>query len=127
MKREPTLDIIKGIAILAIILVHIPKDMRPFSVGITFHVSAFFAVSGTLLFNELEKKNRTDLLQRTKNDVLRLLYPYFTLSALYILIHSFLKLIGIYDAGYSFRSYLFSIFSFISVIVQMKSATWNNL
>ena len=41
-------DIAKGIAILGIMMVHIPSEYRLIRYGIAFHVVVFFAVAGIL-------------------------------------------------------------------------------
>ena len=41
-------DIAKGIAILGIMMAHIPSEYRLIRYGIAFHVVVFFAVAGIL-------------------------------------------------------------------------------
>ena len=77
-KRIVELDIVKGFAILGVILVHIPLDWRMFNRGINFHLTVFFMVSGILLWGreDINLNLWKNVIEKTKS----LLYPYFTLS-----------------------------------------------
>lgn len=76
------MDIIKGIAIIMIVNVHLVGGAF-FSIGSTFHVIAFFFAAGVVHgFNA--KWETLPFKKYIKQKFFRLLYPYLTLSACYI-------------------------------------------
>lgn len=87
-KREKYLDIIKGIAILMVVNVHMPDNLSLFK-GITFHLTAFFFVAGILI----KKKQEENLpfTQIIKKKLKSIAWPYFTLSIIYIIITAIMK------------------------------------
>ena len=87
--RYAELDIAKGIAILAVIAVHISDDYQLFPKGISFHLATFFAVSGILLS---QSARDATFCRFAKKKVVTLLLPYINLSALYICFFGLLKL-----------------------------------
>lgn len=82
-KRIEELDIAKGLAILGVIMVHIPIEWRLFSRGINFHLTVFFMVSGFFLWNR--DNSSFSLLQSVSAKTKSLLYPYLMLSIVYCL------------------------------------------
>jgi len=82
-KREKYLDIIKGIAILMIINVHLPEGTSVFK-GITYHITSFFMVAGILMCKKEEEKlsYKEFIIKKLK----AIMWPYFTLSLIYIII-----------------------------------------
>lgn len=78
-------DIAKGIAILGIMMVHIPSEYRLIRYGIAFHVVVFFAVAGIL---EDRQETKLVFLKYVKKKAEGLLYPYFTLSGTYICVYT---------------------------------------
>lgn len=84
IKRIDWLDIAKGIAILSIIMVHFPGKYRPISQGITWHVSIFFSITGILLFL---KSNSSITTSEVKKDFINILWPYISLSIIYIVLN----------------------------------------
>ena len=89
--RFDVVDIIKGIAIIMIVNVHLISGPF-FSVGETFHVVAFFFASG-VIHAEKEKWQVLSVGQFFRERAARLLYPYFALSCCYICFHLFLNAI----------------------------------
>lgn len=89
--RNQVLDVIKGISIIMIVNVHLVSGQF-FVLGKTYHVIAFFLVSG--IIKALDEKWK----EKTFNDIAvsrakRLLYPYITLSVCYILFRLALNLL----------------------------------
>ncbi len=82
MNRNNLIDICKGISILMIIDVHL-VDGPIFVVGKTFHVAAFFLVSG-LLHGMHEKNRKETFLRFVQKKTKGLMYPYFILSLISI-------------------------------------------
>ncbi|MGO4994997.1 hypothetical protein ACTQ5F_08205 [Jeotgalibaca porci] len=56
-KRIEAFDIAKGISILAVMNVHMAREYRLFNTGITFHIAAFFVISG-ILYEIKPEKNK---------------------------------------------------------------------
>lgn len=83
--RVNTIDIIKGIAIIMIVNVHLIRGPF-FSMGCTFHVIAFFFASG-LIHGITEKWNTISVWTFAKQKAKRLLYPFLTLSLCYMILH----------------------------------------
>ena len=81
-------DIIKGIAIIMIVNVHLIGGPF-FLIGNTYHVIAFFFVSG-IVHGLRETWNRYSFSVFLRRKAVRLLYPYLTLSICYILFHTVL-------------------------------------
>lgn len=98
-KREKYLDIVKAFAILMVVNVHFPFETSLFK-RITFHLTSFFMISGILIVKKEEYKLQfKDLL---KKKIKAIIWPYFTLSILYILIKGILNLsIPINDIYYT--------------------------
>ena len=90
-QRLDIIDIIKGIAIIMIVNVHLISGPF-FSIGETFHVIAFFFTAG-MVHALSEKWERISFAQFFKQRSIRLLYPYLTLSFCYIALHLLLNLI----------------------------------
>ena len=84
-------DIMKGIAIIMIVNVHLVSGPF-FSVGCTFHVIAFFYASGIIHGNR-QRWDELSMKEFILNRASRLLYPYFTLSFCYICFRLFLNVI----------------------------------
>lgn len=80
--RIDELDIMKGIAILAVMHVHIAPDFRLVIPGITFHLSTFFCVTGILLYRKEVKSLKVEI----KSKAISLLIPYILLSIIYIIV-----------------------------------------
>lgn len=83
--RINVIDIIKGIAIIMIVNVHLIGGPC-FPIGSTFHVVSFFFVSG-IVHGINEKWKYVPIRTFFKQKVLRLLFPYLTLSVCYIVCH----------------------------------------
>lgn len=79
--RIEELDLLKGIAILCVMMVHIPERYELITTGISFHLAPFFMVSGILL-EKRTKRPGTELAHRIRT----LLWPYLCLSVLYLLV-----------------------------------------
>lgn len=91
MQRNKTIDIIKALAIIMIVDVHLESG-AVFKFGRTFHVTAFFLVSG--LIRGLKKENCSDGLKKFIIKKLQaLIYPYVTLSFIKIGLISVVSLI----------------------------------
>lgn len=88
--RINVVDIIKGIAIIMIVNVHLISGQF-FSLGSTFHVVAFFFASG-IIHGISEKWNSIPVRTFVKQKATRLLYPYLTLSICYIIFHFLLNI-----------------------------------
>lgn len=89
--RNYVIDVIKGISIIMIVNVHLVTGQF-FELGKTYHVIAFFVVSGIIHgINEKWQKQsfRSLVLQRAK----RLGYPYLTLSICYIVFRIILNIV----------------------------------
>lgn len=80
MKREKSIDILKGIGILLVILGHIqnyiPKNLLIYIYS--FHMPLFFYISGFLYKEEYEKN--LSIKEYAKKRFKQLIYPYITLS-----------------------------------------------
>lgn len=81
-------DLIKGIAIIMIVNVHLIGGPF-FLIGDTYHVIAFFFVSG-IVHGLRETWNTYSLSDFIRRKAVRLLYPYLTLSLCYVLFHAVL-------------------------------------
>ena len=90
-QRLDIIDIIKGIAIIMIVNVHLISGPF-FTIGETFHVIAFFFTSG-MVHALNEKWEKSSFGQFVKQRSTRLLYPYLMLSICYIAFHLILNLI----------------------------------
>lgn len=88
--RLDVIDIIKAISILMIVNVHLLSG-EFFRIGSTYHVIAFFFIVG-LIANLQNKEQNHGCWQFVKNRAKRLLYPYYTLSLCYIVMHMVLNL-----------------------------------
>lgn len=88
-KRERYLDILKGIAIFMVVNVHFPPGTKLFTNGITFHLTSFFLVAGILIRKKEEDKllYKDTIIKKLKS----IIYPYFTLSLVYIIFWSIIK------------------------------------
>lgn len=84
-KRVEEYDIAKGIAILGVIMVHIPMDYRLIKYGIAFHIVVFFTVAGII---DETHCSSLSILEYIKKKMKALLYPYLILSILYIVVYS---------------------------------------
>jgi fucose 4-O-acetylase-like acetyltransferase len=82
MNRNLGVDIIKGLAILMIVDIHIESG-AVFQVGKTFHVIAFFVASGILMGIKSDLENNRDFIMKKAKG---LMYPYITMSMISILI-----------------------------------------
>lgn len=89
--RLSLIDIIKGIAIIMIVNVHLLSGQF-FFIGSTYHVIAFFYTAG-IIHGLNEKWNVLSLGQFVRQKALRLIYPYITLSVCYIGFHVLLNVI----------------------------------
>lgn len=87
--RVNAIDIIKGIAIIMIVNVHLVGGQF-FSIGSTFHVIAFFFTAG-LIHGLTEKWNTISIWSFAKQKAKRLMYPFLTLSLCYIILHSIIS------------------------------------
>lgn len=88
-KREKFVDIAKGIAILAIIDVHL-QGRRVFLIGESYHVSMFFLVAGLLLqYSNNSLKPRDYVVSK----FYRLMLPYFMFSIMYLIFNTVVMLV----------------------------------
>lgn len=95
-KRLDYLDMVKGIAIILVVLGHIDLGTNPICIWLySFHLPLFFIVSGILINYKQEMKLDFKIILRKKSFVL--LFPYFSFSILY-LIYDILKLL-IFNKG----------------------------
>lgn len=83
-------DIVKGIAILGVMMVHIPAEYRLIKYGIAFHIVVFFTVAGIL---EDSQETVSSFQEYVKKKARVLLYPYFTLSGTYICAYTIYSLL----------------------------------
>lgn len=89
--RLNVVDIIKGIAIIMIVNVHLISGQF-FPIGGTFHVIAFFFTSG-IIHGVNEKWKKMSVSTFFQQKITRLLYPFITLSICYICFHLLLNVI----------------------------------
>lgn len=89
MMRVPVIDIMKGIAIIMIVNVHLISGPF-FSLGETFHVISFFFTAG-LLHGLNEKWHTVSVPIFIRLRAKRLLYPFLSLSICYIVFHILLN------------------------------------
>ena len=89
--RYRELDIAKGIAILSVVIVHIPSTYSIMPVGITWHLSTFFFVSGIL---EYLNKSTFSIKEYIMKKSQTLLKPYIILSIIYIVFNTIISLIS---------------------------------
>ncbi len=89
--RLRELDIAKGIAILSVIIVHIPSKFNFLTHGITWHLSTFFLVAGIL---ECCRPKEYSLKLYVTKRIKSLIKPYIILSSIYIVVYS---IIGIFS------------------------------
>ena len=90
-RRLDVIDIIKGIAIIMIVNVHLISGQF-FPIGRTYHVIAFFFTAG-LLHGITEKWNRQSLASFAKSRLKQLGHPYVLLSLCYILMHMVINIV----------------------------------
>lgn len=92
-KREQLVDIAKGIAILAIIDVHLQSG-RVFFIGESYHVSMFFLVAGLLL---RYSTNSQTIREYIVSKFSRLMLPYFMFSVIYLFFNTAVMLVRDYN------------------------------
>ena len=87
MNKLPYLDFAKGVCMILIIFGHIfPYESHPAVVyAYSFHVPAFFIISGILL--EHTKEYERPILTLAKNNILRLIVPYISFETVYNVIY----------------------------------------
>lgn len=129
-KRIFYIDLLKGFAILCVIVGHI-SVFNPFCKILTdfvysFHMALFFFLSGYLYSISSKKSIKEVVLKKTKT----LIMPYFAISFLACMIHGFTKdaLIGYFISetrwGYWFLPTLFIMFVFIIWLRNMIKRTY---
>lgn len=82
--RNPIYDIMKGICILSVILVHIPKEINLINIPITFHIVGFFFVHGLIL----NKQNIVKNSEKIRLSIKKMIKVYFKLSLCVIIFNS---------------------------------------
>ena len=92
MDRNRTIDVAKGIAILMIIDVHLQSG-AVFLVGETFHVVTFFVISGIIIGSDKKKYEKETIYSFAVKKIKSLIYPYGTMSILFILFMVFISLL----------------------------------
>ena len=92
MDRNRTIDVAKGIAILMIIDVHLQSGAF-FLVGETFHVVTFFVISGIIIGSDKKKYEKETIYSFAVKKIKSLIYPYSTMSILFILFMVFISLL----------------------------------
>lgn len=88
MKKLDFIDFTKGVCMILIMLGHIfPTPGHPLmAYAYSFHVPAFYVISGVLIAHTGEEQR--PLGQLLRGNLLRLLVPYLSFEALYILVYS---------------------------------------
>lgn len=99
IKRDSTFDIIKGIAIILMVLTH---SMYPSVKYIAlFHMGIFFICSG-YFFKDKCYENKENLKNFIKNKVLHLYVPFVIINLIFTSAHNFLLKINIYTTNPDF-------------------------
>lgn len=106
-------DIAKGIAILSVVIVHIPSEYSFMPFGISWHLSTFFLVSGILEYFLQKEYNLKLFFKKRLNSLIK---PYIILSLLYILVYTVVGLITETPINIVRNLYLFVSFSGIGTL-----------
>lgn len=113
MGRVRYIDMLKGLAIIFIINVHIPIDFRPFVNGVTFHVPSFFAVVG-LIYAYKGDIRELNLKQIAKKRFLQVLKPYFVISAIWVTVNTIYLYVHNYNISYILLEEIGNIYKTVS-------------
>lgn len=104
-KRIAWIDIAKGFTILTVIWGHsLSLNCLPQNLIFSFHMPLFFILSG---FTLKPAKNFKDLITRTKNDIIRLLLPVFSILAIGCVLNILLHNSSISEEAHSYIYMLF--------------------
>ena len=98
-KRYELLDIMKGLLIILVVLGH---TNNPFTKWIySFHMAAFFAISG-FLWNNKNVEDRDHIVCFLKRRILRLYFPFVVVNIVFILLNNIFIKVGLYTTSAEF-------------------------
>lgn len=98
-RRFDTIDIMKGLLIILVVLGHTNTPLTKWIYS--FHMAAFFAISG-FLWNENCLQDKSSVLRFIKGRVKRLYLPFVAVNILFILLNNFFLDIGFYTTDAAF-------------------------
>ena len=113
-KRIKYIDIVKGIGILLVINSHLPNGSSLVTRGVSFNVAAFFAATGALCQIKSNKKQVT-IYSNVKRKASALLWPYFSLSLVYITFYGVVNLVSKQDPLAKFLARIFDTITFLGI------------
>ncbi len=131
MKRDSSIDVLKGILIILVVIGHVDNGYISKFINI-FHMPAFFFVSGMLFKDEYIKNTRYFI----KNRVVKLYISFIKYNAVILVLHNVFVRVGIYSANsetskymstiYTLKDYLINFFKLFlfSGVEQLGGATW---
>lgn len=124
-KRDLTIDLIKGIGIVLMVMVHADA---PFSHFISlFHMPIFFIASG-YLFKSSQIKSFSDLRKYFVRKIKGLWLPYFCFSVVFIVLQNLFLRLGIYSNSYTSKELSITRYDYLGIkdIIQgiFKSAVF---
>lgn len=99
MERVRYIDVLKGLAIIFIINVHIPIPYRPFVNGVTFHVTSFFTATG-LIYAYKSNIQEYKIKDIAKKRFFQILKPYFIVSIIWIVVNTIFLFTKKYSVKY---------------------------
>lgn len=101
-ERDKTLDILKGITILLVVLGHAGSPVTNFFY--LFHVAVFFICSG-IFFKSKYYQNQENISYFIKSKITHLYIPFVLWNIFIVLIHNFLTDINIYTDNHDFINF----------------------
>lgn len=123
--RRMCFDIIKGICIIAVVLLHSEYDFYESTylplwslLGNSWHVGVFFVVSGFFLKNEYIEKPKSFIFKR----VAKLYFKLISCYILFILLHNVFINTGIYSTEILYGGKQMSLFSIADTVKQIAIA-----
>lgn len=112
--RIKYIDIVKGIGILLVINSHLPNGSSLVTRGVSFNVAAFFAAAGALCQIKSNKEQVT-IYSNVKRKATALLWPYFSLSLVYISFYGAVNLILKQDPFAKFLARIYDTTTFLGI------------
>ncbi len=97
--RNNLLDIMKGILIILVVLGHTNSSLIKWIYS--FHMAAFFAISG-FLWNDKYSENKESMLRFVRSRVRRIYVPFVLINVVFICLHNWLIKIHIYTTDPAF-------------------------
>ena len=134
MKRNEKIDLLKGIAIILMVMGHSMSEIEymaiPFNIIYSFHMPLLFFLSGYIIELTKNKYERTGILQFVKRKVISLLVPYFSWTVLVpwicskcsyeVLKNQLVSVLGLHGDGIWFLPVLFGLTLMYAFIWQLQ-------